>query len=262
MKTAIIVSGVIRNMINASSSWTFNGDYFLIADKNIYNTQSRKKIRSVFNTIESDIENCNVDFMSIYIPLDNLNRTIFLDQNIYHEIDIHPTINMAWKWKLSYNIIQTYHKFFNYDKILILRPDIFINPLTSRDLIDNIVIRKNTIYSTKKIILEPDTKKEIANDVFLLFDMDVFKKISYFYDYYIENYNSTLLIDGYDVHSLLAKFIIENDLNVSDECKDFMFTILRENVTDFMFENGKLKPEYDFWQLYEKNAEWLKNNIL
>ena len=96
-------------------------------------------------------------------------------------------------------------------------------------------------------------------DVFLLFDMQVFEILSGFFDYYLDNYKLTH--QGHDIHSLLAKYVIENRLITKGDLEQYCtFTILRNNSKQ-MFDNG-LRIQYCFKDLEERDAQWRVNDTI
>lgn len=66
-KTAIIVSGSLRHLVNASSSWTIPGDYFLIVDKDIYTTASHDVVGNSFDILTDNLNNSHVKFKSVFV---------------------------------------------------------------------------------------------------------------------------------------------------------------------------------------------------
>jgi hypothetical protein len=86
--------------------------------------------------------------------------------------------------------------------------------------------------------------------------MDTFKILSTFYDYYDKNYD-WLHEQGYDVHTTLAKFLMESNVNVNDDLSKIMnFVVLRDNAMDHFFQNGKLKSGVSYRDLINEHRKW------
>ena len=66
--TAIIVSGVVRNMVEASSTWKFNGDYFLVGDEYIFERRSLLPQKKLVDEISQVLRKTNIEFSSVLIP--------------------------------------------------------------------------------------------------------------------------------------------------------------------------------------------------
>jgi hypothetical protein len=247
--TAIIVSGILRHLVNASSSWTIPGDYFLIVDKDIYVTASEQIVGNSFDILSENINNCYVKFKSVFVCIEN-------ELPVY--MKAHPTINMVNKWKLAYYNLLPFNIVKNYDRIIILRPDIYLFPKNPiRKLLD-IVPQNNEIYTTSIITKSNSDQHEprdIISDVLLMVNLNTLGRLgNEFGAYYIENYRTA----HDDIHSLMAKFIIEKNITVkSDMFNYFEFAILRENCKD-LFEVGTIRRDVSFADIKNKEQEWYK----
>jgi len=247
-KIAIIVSGSLRNLINASSSWTIPGDYFLVVDENIYQTKNLDPVGNSLDIIRSNLENSHVKFNTVTICLNNQ-----LPENMRH----HPSVNMVNKWKLAYYNILPFHTINNYQKVILLRPDLYLHTKAPIKNLVDVELQDHFIYTTAYIFSEPRRNVEIMNDVLLMFNMKTFGDfVNGFFAYYLEHFAETLIENGYEIHSMLAKFIRQRDISVNDILNNyFEFVILRNNSQD-MFENGVLKTQYSFADLQLKAQEW------
>jgi hypothetical protein len=244
---AIIVSGSLRNLVNASSSWTIPGDYFLVVDENIYQTNSLTPVGNSLDVIRANLRNSHVNFNTVTICMDSQ-----LPENVLH----HPSINMVNKWKLAYYNLLPYNTVNNYQKIIILRPDVYLyKKCPTKDLLD-MEFLDHHIYSTAPIAMEPVRNVEIMNDVLLMFTLTTFGEfVNGFSAYYLEHYAETTQ-GQHEIHSLLAKFVRERNMTVKDFLTSYFdFVILRDNSQD-MFENGVLKSKHSFADLLIKQQEW------
>lgn len=247
-KIAIIVSGSLRNLVNASSSWTIPGDYFLVVDENIYQTTNLTAVGNSLDIIKENLTNSHVKFNTVTICVNNQ-----LPENMRH----HPSINMVNKWKLAYYNILPFHTFNNYQKVILLRPDLY---LYTKSPIKNLIemeLLDHNIYSTASIKTEPVRNVEIMNDVLLMFNMKTFGDfVNVFFAYYLENFIETIRENGHEIHSLLAKFVKEKNISVNEHLSYYFdFVIIRDN-SRHMFENGVLRSQYSFVDLQIKQQEW------
>ncbi len=243
MSTAIIVSGSVRNMLNAANSWKFKGDYHLMIDRFSYFPQSHDISSDNVQELKSILDNSPIKFTSVNICLDNKLNNILRERS---------AMNMIWKWKCAYHNLIPYHNIQNYSKILLLRPDIWVTP--HEDFLTNFLINDNTIYTTSKLYLnekdENDPQALRATDLFLLTTMDTFKRLSYFYDFYIKNWKMG------DVHALLARFILKNNIEVNADLRTIFDMVVLRNSSNHMFENGLLKEEYSFTDIVNSTNQW------
>lgn len=240
MSTAIIVSGSVRNMLNAANSWKFKGDYHLTIDRFSYFPQSNNISSDNVQELKSIVDNSPIKFTSVNVCLDDrLVKT--------------SAIPMAWKWKRAYYNLLPYQSVYNYSKVLLLRPDLYINPHSYE--LDNFKINDNTIYSHSKLYLnknDPTYPNALrSTDLFLYMSMNMFNKLSDFYDYSIKH-----LGHGHEIHSLLAKFMIENDIEMNDDMKNLCDVIVLRDLSNHMFENGLLKEEYSFTDIVNSTYQW------
>ena len=259
-KTAVIVSGTLRHLVNASSSWTIPGDYFLIVDENIYTTASDKVQGSSFDILSENIKNCHVKFKSV---------TVCVDNNLPQaEFKTHASINMLNKWKLAYYALLPYNVMHNYDRIIILRPDIYLFPRQPiRKLLD-IVPQNDEIYSTigiTKSTSNQHPERDVMNDVLLMVNLHTFGRLANEgFAYFVANHQMAIA-EGYEVHSLMAKFVNEKSIVVRpDLINYFEFAILRNNTVD-LFELGLISQHTTFLDIKRRSEEWWReayeNNI-
>jgi hypothetical protein len=234
MKTAIIVSGVVRHMVESSNTWKFDGDYFLIADEYIYKRRSIRPINHFKNQFSEIISNVNVDFSGILIPS---RRNVNLEHIFFYGI----IINMLWKWKCAYYLTLPYHDINNYDKFIIIRPDIYINKSTNYEYIQNFPLNDDTIYTSSFPHLENVNDRNLiwVNDIFLVFNRKTFQTISKLFDIYVENYSDDRFSN---VHLFLGEILKELKITVDGEFKNHVdFVILNDNICDKLFDDGVLK---------------------
>jgi len=251
MSLVIIVSGVLRNMKNASSSWKFNGDYHLITENNIYSTQSRKIESTLYDNMNL-ISDSFIKFRTVNICMDT-----DVHENFDPEIKTHPTINMVWKWKTAYYNILPYYKNLNYDRILLIRPDMYIINSDINDIINNIKIEDKQIHALKTLTYLPNLNGPWMPDMFLLMNIHTFEIMSFFYEYYVETVRKGAKDD---IHVALGKYVVENNIIITEELSSYYSILtLRSNVSDFMFENGILNKKYTLQELGLINDEYYKN---
>lgn len=262
MSTAVIISGVLRHMINASSSWLVDADYYLITENKIYIPQSTDlRPSTVLNIINNTANHSSVKFSSVNI-LNNSETQFSKQQLIQHpEFAYHPTVNMAFKWKYAFNVLNTVQHAKQYNKILLWRPDIYIRhekPVAQFALQLPI---PNHYHQTGPMNIDPVTKYPTASDTGVMVDWEMFKILSEFFDYYLFYYEDSL-VNKFDVHSLLARYLIERGITIDGLLSEYLdYIILRDN-TESMFKNGMLGPEFSFEDLRNKQYQWWKENTL
>jgi hypothetical protein len=248
-KIAVVVSGNLRNLVNASSSWTIPGDYFLVVDENIYQTRSLDPVSNSLDIIKENLANSHVKFNSVTVCVDNQ-----LPDYVKH----HPSINMVNKWKLAYYNLLPYNAKNNYEKVIVLRPDLYLYKKRPLAELIEMQLLDHYIYSTAPITLEPNRNVEIMNDVLLMMTVKTFGEFANeFSSYYLACYNETTPQGGgHEIHSLLAKFVRERGITVKEYLTTYWeFVILRDNSQN-MFENGVLKAQHSFFDLQTKQQEW------
>ena len=255
-KIAVVVSGSLRNLVNASSSWTIPGDYFLVVDEYTYQTRSLEPIGNSLDIIKENLANSHVKFNTVTICLDNQ-----LPDSVRH----HPSINMINKWKLAYYNMLPYNTINNYQKVIVLRPDLYLYKKRPMAELLELELEENTVYSTAPITLEPARNVEIMNDVFIMMTMQTFGNfVNGFSAFYLAHelgvlarYNEpTVEGSGEEIHSLLAKFVREHNITVKEYLTTyFEFVILRDNSQN-MFTNGVLHSKHSFADLQTKQQEW------
>jgi hypothetical protein len=258
MNLAIIVSGILRNMKNASGSWNFNGDYHLVTENNIYRTQTKIIENKLTNNLNI-ITDCLVEFKTI---------NIIMDTNIHDisdvDINTHPILNMVWKWKLAYYNILPYYEKLSYDRILIIRPDMYISNLDFENKINNIEMSDNEIHTIHEISFSSDINGPWMGDMFMLMNLKTLNIISLFYDYCLDKFKNNTKNKN-DIHNLLAEYVIKNNITVTDKLKDFYsFFTFRSDISDYMFNNGKLDEKYTHHDVAKVNNDYIqkiwKNN--
>jgi hypothetical protein len=256
MSTAVIVSGVLRYMRNATSSWKFDADYFLHVDNNIVLPQSKTITGHAVDVLADNLKQSKIKFITVTIDLDNSAKFNQAMLEKYENIVIHPIFNMIWRWKTVYNQLKLYNTTRQYKKILLLRPDIWLFNKADMSLFNSIEPAPNTVYTTAELFHEDKRNKKIMNDVMLLTDFTTFGVLANFFDYYVENYAKTTMYNGDDVHSMLAQYVIENNITVNSRLGDlFDFIVLRDNSVH-MFNDQGLLPEYSPTDLVNKQTEW------
>lgn len=232
MKTAVIVSGIFRQVEKAMPTWNFDGDYFLITQ----NTYQGPRTVNEEHSILPELEKCKDKFKAILV-LDKL----------VEEFEYSTTlINQTWKWKIACNLLQPYIEKYNYERFIIIRPDSFLHIYGN---INDIKIEPNVIHSTSEITTD-DMGYLFANDTWMMFGKDVFELMSKFYDY-IKPISSTL-----SIHQHLANYLSLHNIKVTAELLGHGQSFqLRPNL-DYMFENNKLKDKYTVNELFKAIWEW------
>jgi hypothetical protein len=247
-RTAVIVSGSLRNLVNASGSWTIHGDYYLIVDQNINLSQSSEVTGNSFDILSENITNCHVNFINVLVSVDSM---------LPEEFRQNSSANMIAKWKLALHQISALNHL-GYDKIIILRPDIYLLKKAPTIELESSGLDNDIIYSTVKITTKNNGTHSIMNDVLLAFNLPTFTRfVNELYWFYLERHK-TMTETGHDIHSIMAEFAKERKFEVNDLLnKFFEFTILRDNSVD-MFDNGILKAEYSFKELVQRSETWWK----
>lgn len=247
-KTAVIVSGSLRQLVNASSSWQFDGDYFLIVDQDIQASQAGDVTGNSFDILKENLSNAHVKFVS---------TTVSIDNKMPEGFKLNSSANMIAKWRLALHQITAYaHE--GYERVIILRPDLYLRKKSPTLELDAAVLKNDVIYSTVNITPKQGKLLPIMNDVLLICNMHTFTRFANeLYWYYLENHKPLTEL-GYDVHAIMAKFVADRNFEV-DNLLDryFQFTILRDNSTD-MFEHGVLKESFSFTDLVKRGTEWWK----
>lgn len=253
MSTAVIVSGSLRQLVNASGSWTIPGDYFLIIDQDIYQTACTDVVGNSFEYLADIVKQSHVKFVSVFVSIDNK-----LPPNMQHN----ATVNMINKWMLASSNLVPYMVRGNYDKVIILRPDIYLNKLQPiRTLLER-DLDTDTIYTTSALIDKDHEEwgvRPIMNDVLLMMTPQTFGKFAHnFLSFYMQNYNDTQTL-GYEIHTMMAKFCQDNNYTVKPDLSNYFDFVILRNTSEHMFEYGSLKSEYSFKDLAAAEQEWWKN---
>lgn len=261
MSTAIIISGVLRNIVNASSSWLIDADYYLITDNKIYNPQSTNLQQKTATNIISDVvDNTSVTFSSINILLDETLKLSVAQLKSHPEFAYHPIISMAFKWKYAFHILDSVQYIKQYKKILLWRPDIYIRYNTSIKNFNKQLPSPGYIHGIGGLGTDLDTGYLVTDDNCLMFDYDVFRILAGFFDYFIQFHDDTIL-HKHDVHSLLARYFVERGVTIDNLLSNYIdYIILRDN-TEHMFNNGMLMSNYSVEDLRTKQYDWWKENI-
>ena len=250
MRTAVIVSGTLRELVNASSSWTIPGDYYLIVNQDLHQTSTPDSQGNSYDIIAENISHCHVKFVSIVISNDNL-----LPDNFKHN----ATVNMIHKWRLSYFMMLPYMVSRNYDSVVLLRPDLYLHKRQPYRLLTEQQLQSDCIYTTSEIVSKDFPGygvRQIMNDVLLMMTVQTFDKfVNGLHTFYLENYALTQT-QGYEVHSMLARFCEQAGITVlADLDNYFEFAVLRSNMRD-MFEQGSIKPQYGFLDIRARESLW------
>jgi hypothetical protein len=251
-RTAIVVSGVVRSIAEASSTWKFKGDYFLVGDEYTFKRRNLVPQKKLADELSLILKKTNVEFSSVLIP--SMCSVALKNENYHNSV-----INMLWKWKCAYHLIQPYHTRNKYKKILIIRPDIYINYVESSNSIDNFEVEENTIHTMEDTHTLDVNGVEVTwmNDIFLLLDMSTYSKISKMYDFYVENYQD-IIEKQYNIHTFFGEYLKKESIRVKGGLLKFLdFIILTDSSCETMFEDGQLKEGYtliDLWKHIEKNS--------
>ena len=240
-------------MVNASSSWTIPGDYFLLVDQNIYNTANPAVIGDSFEQLAENIKRCHVKFINVFVVIDNK-----LPDNMRHN----ATVNMINKWRHASSNLVPYMVHSNYDRVILLRPDIYINKRLPTKTLLEMQLEENTVYTTSEIVDKDHADwgvRPIMNDVLLMLTVNSFGRFAHeLLAFYMQNYHDTQH-SGYEVHTMLARFCLEKNFAVLPHLGNYFdFAILR-NTSEHMFEHGSLKAEYSFKDLVDAEQEWWRN---
>lgn len=254
MRTAVIVSGALRHLLNASSSWRFAADYYLITDNTVYSAQSRTAEDIVAPQLSYILSQSTVKYAGVYLQIAEHNKVPYQYLSLDPALSTHPVVNMAWKWRTAYMLLQ--QQAVHYDRVLLLRPDLYVWYTQSETVFDNLRPELRTILSPGDIFQDTVQDRPTMGDVFLLVDLDSFRILAGFFDYFLNNY-LLILNQGYDLHSLFAKYVVEQGLTVSGKMSEYcLFAVLRDNTKQMFNQNHKLSPEYSFSQLQDQQQLW------
>ena len=235
MKTAIIVSGIFRQVEQAIPTWKFDGDYFLVTQ----NTYQSPRTTNEEHSILPELEKYKDKFKAILV-LDRLGE----------EFDYKTTLtNQTWKWKMAYNLVQPYAEKYNYERFIIIRPDSFLHIYGN---IDELKIEPNVLHSTTEIITD-SMGHLFANDTLMMFGKDIFELLSKFYDYMV------LGDINLNIHQHLANYLILHNIKVTPELLSRSNTFQLRPSLNYMFENSKLKDKYTVNDLYKAIQAWTQD---
>lgn len=226
--TAVIVSGVLRELDNSLPSWQFAGDLHL------YTQRQAQPARSTLACadITADIIQHSDKFKSITI-VDQLANT-------------HPSVNMAWKWLVAYNQIQPYIQEFNYTRFIITRPDLYF---VNRADVNQLDFKSDTVYTTSEIVTD-SLGYLFFNDTWIAGDIAVFRMLAGFYQYYLPRCMST------NVHHALSSYVRQSGLLISPELADYAGTVPLRPVHRQMFDKGILLDKYTVNDLFTEGSRW------
>ena len=226
--TAVIISGVLREMDNAMPSWQFTGDYHLY-------TQRQYQPARTF-TAQHDITDTLAEFS------DRFKSITIMDQLA----NTHPSVNMAWKWLVSYNQIQPYIQEFNYTRFIITRPDLYFINLADINQLD---FKTDTVYTTSDIVTD-SLGYLFFNDTWIAGDIAVFRMLAGFYQYYLPRCTSE------NVHHALSSYVRQSGLMISAELANYAMTIPLRPVHRQMLDKGMLIDKYTVNDLFTQGSQW------
>lgn len=250
MSTAIIVSGTLRELVNASSSWSIPGDYFLIINKDTHTHGNPEPTGNSLDILQENLQTCHVKFNTV---------TVLHDSQLPEILKWNATVSMINKWRLSYYTMLSYSAQRNYDRVFLLRPDLYLFKKRPIHSLLNLPLEENTIYTTAEIIFQEFPvygAREIMNDVLLMTTPNTFGNfVNELSAYYLERYEDTIN-NGYEVHTMMARFCREKNYIVKNTLSAYFdFVVLRPNSRN-LFDCGVLRPEHSFRDLRTKEQEW------
>jgi hypothetical protein len=254
MRTAAVVSGSARHLLNASSSWRFNADYYLVTDSLITAAQGRHTVGDIIPSLSNILTDSNISYAGLYLQIQENTTVPAQYLTLDPDLNNHPVVRLAWKWRTAYRIIQ--QQAVHYDRILLLRPDLYVWYLQSESDFDMVAPKPRTIHGSSGVFHDAVQNRPTMADTFLMMDLETFGTVSGFFDYFLTNYQLTLH-QGYDLHTLLTKYIIEHTLTADSAISEYcVFAILRDNSTHMFNQNNRLLPEYSFSQLQDQQHAW------
>jgi hypothetical protein len=236
MKTAVIVSGVMREMDLAIPTWNINGDFFLF----VQDTYQDARRFSEQHKIIKDIETHSDKFKGICI-VNKLETTDIFSSTL---------CNQTWKWRVAYNFLKPYIEAQGYERFIIIRPDSFLRIYRN---LDELVIEPNTYYTTSNILTD-NHGLLFANDTWIACDLKVFELLSNFYNFVISD-NSKL-----NIHHTLATYLQKNNIQVRDDLLSFGETYQLRKEVRFMFEGNVLRDKYSYYDVVQEITEWNTND--
>jgi hypothetical protein len=233
MKTAVIVSGIMREMDLAIPTWDINGDFFLF----VQDTYQAARKFSEQQKIIKDIEPLSDKFKAICI----------VDRIDNHLHKFSTTLeNQTWKWKVAYNFLKPYIIKEGYERFIFIRPDSYL--FIKRNL-DELKIKPGVYHTTSKI-LEDDLGLLFANDTWIVCDVNVFETLSNFYDFIVSS--------GYalNIHHGLATYLKMHDIPVTDDLLSFGETYQLRAEVRHMFEGSVRLDKYSYYDIVQEITEW------
>ena len=228
MSTAVIISGIFREVENTAATWFFPGDYYLFTQKEHQSPRS--------DIIEQNIIADTVKFSNKFKSMTFVDR---LDSD-------HPTLNMAWKWKIAYNHLKPYIEQNKYQRFILTRPDFYFAKHLDWD---EGFFQDGFLYSTSDIVIDSLGYK-FFNDTLLVCDLPIFELLSKFYDYYAP------IARTKNIHIHLSEYIEMTGIKIKQELLQFTSILpLRPNTRD-MFSNGQLLDKYTVNDLILRGQQW------
>ena len=232
MKTAIIVSGVMREMDLAIPTWNIDGDFFLF----VQDTFQDARRFSEQHKIIKDIEPLSDKFKAIGIvtrlpTLDKFGSTL---------------TNQTWKWKVAYNFLKPYIDLNGYDRFIIIRPDSFLNIRRNLNELD---IQPLTYYTTSNMFTD-ELGLMFANDTWIACDLKVFEILSNFFDFVAE-------LNGQgNIHHILATYLQQHNIKVADDLLLFGDSYQLRKEVRYMFEGNTLRDKYSYYDVIKEVTQW------
>jgi hypothetical protein len=226
--TAVIISGVLRELDNALPSWQFAGDLHL------YTQRQYQPARTT--TAQHDITGTLSEYSDKFTSITIVNQLT----------NTHPSVNMAWKWLVAYNQLQPYIQEFGYTRFIITRPDLYFVNYADIQQLD---FKSDTVYTTSEIVTD-SLGYEFFNDIWIAGDISVFKMLSGFYQYYLP------LCDSQNVHQALSSYIRHCGLRIDPALANYAQTIPLRPTHRTMLNKGILLDKYTVNDLFTEGSLW------
>lgn len=240
MKTAIIVSGVMREMDLAIPTWNINGDFFLF----VQDTYQAARRFDEQQKIIKDIEPLSDKFKAICI-VDRIDNTEFKFGSTLE--------NQTWKWKVAYNFLKPYIVKEGYDRFIFIRPDSYLNIYRN---LDELVIEPGVYYSTSKLLTDSNGLL-FANDTWIAGDINIFEILSNFYDYIVTTSHLEIL----NIHHGLATYLNKNNIHVTDDLLSYGETYQLRTEVRNMFEGNVRQDKYSYNDITKEIIEWNNKEV-
>lgn len=236
MKTAVIVSGIMREMDLAIPTWNIAGDFFLF----VQDTHQVARRFSEQHKIIKDIEPLSDRFKGICIVNKVASPDIFSS----------TLRNQTWKWKVAYNFLKPYIDAEGYDRFIIIRPDSYLRIYRN---LDELVINPRTYYTTSEVFIDANGLM-FANDTWIACDLKVFETLSTFYDYIVAENNPG------NIHHILATYLKLNNIQVAGDLLSFGETYQLRAEVRHMFDGIILRDKYSYNDVVQEITEWNTND--